>query len=174
MSDTRSSVGWIFERLAKHHERGGFSCGLEALDDYLKRRAGQELRRGVTFPYVLTRGDDPKVLAYYTLSATSIALTDLPPAMAKQLGYPAAPAALIGRLAVDQSVQGKGIEKLVLVNALRRLSASDAMAIMLVVVDPKDDAATRFYTRLGFSPLNENESENERRMYLPFKTIKQL
>ncbi len=164
------SDAWVFERLTKRHERAAFSGGVEALDDYLKRRAGQELRRGVTFPYVLTRGDDPRVWAYYMLSATSVALTDLPPAMAKQLGYPAAPAALIGRLAVDQSLQGQGIGQLVLVDALRRLAASDAMAIMLVVVDPRDDAATRFYARLGFEPL----SSDDRRMYLPFKTIKSL
>jgi len=164
------SDAWIFERLAKRHDRAGFSCGIGALDDYLKRRAGQELRRGVTFPYVLTRGDDPRVLAYYTLSATSVALTELPPDMAKQLGYPAAPAALIGRLAVDQSLQGQGIGQLVLVNALRRLAASDAMAIMLVVVDPKDETATRFYARFGFAPL----SKDDRRMFLPFKTIRAL
>lgn len=161
---------WVFERLTKRHDRAAFSCGVEALDHYLKRRAGQELRRGVTFPYVLTRGDDPRVLAYYTLSATSVALTELPPDMAKQLGYPAAPAALIGRLAVDQSLQGQGIGQLVLVNALRRLAASDAMAIMLVVVDPKDKAAARFYARFGFVPL----SQSDRRMYLPFKTIRAL
>ena len=90
--------------------------------------------------------------------------------MSKQLGYPAAPAALIGRLAVDQSLQGKGIGQIVLVNALRRLAASDAMVIMLVVVDAKDNAATRFYARFGFAPL----SESDQHMYLPFKTIRGL
>ena len=164
------SDAWIFERLTKQHDRSKFSCGVDALDDYLKRRAGQEQRRGVTFPYVLTRGDDPNVLAYYTLSATSVDLTDLPPAMAKQLGYPAAPAALIGRLAVDQSLQGQGIGKLVLVDALRRLAAAESMAIMLVVVEPKDVAAERFYAKLGF----ERPSIDDRRMFIPFRTIKNL
>jgi len=164
------SDAWIFERLAKKHDRTKFSCGVDTLDDYLMRRAGQEQRRGVTFPYVLIRGDDLRVLAYYTLSATSIALTDLPPVMAKQLGYPAAPAALIGRLAVDQSLQGQGIGQLVLIDALRRLTATESLAIMLVVVDPKNEAATHFYARLGFEPL----SSEDRRMYLPFKTIKNL
>lgn len=164
------SDAWIFERLTKQHDRATFSCGADALDDYLKRRAGQEQRRGVSFPYVLRREDDPTVLAYYTLSATSVSLTDLPPALAKQLGYPVAPAALIGRLAVDHSLQGQGIGKLVLVDALRRLAATEGMAIMLVVVDPKDDAAERFYARLGFERL----ASDDRRMFIPFKTIKNL
>lgn len=164
------SDAWIFERLGKQHDRAAFSCGVEVLDDYLKHRAGQELRRGVSFPYVLTRGDDPRVWGYYTLSATSVALDKLPPALAKQLGYPAAPAALVGRLAVDQSLQGQGVGQLVLVDALRRLAATESMAIMLVVVDPKDDAATHFYTRFGFEPL----SEDDRRMFMPFKAVKNL
>lgn len=164
------SDAWIFERLTKQHDRSKFSCGVDVLDDYLKRRVGQEQRRGVTFPYVLTRGDDPNVLAYYTLSATSVDLSDLPPAMAKQLGYPAAPAALIGRLAVDQSLQGQGAGQLVLVDALRRLAATDSMAIMLGVVDPKDDEAERFYAKLGF----ERFAGDDWRMFIPFKTIKNL
>ena len=124
----------------------------------------------MSITYVLTRDDSPRVWAYYTLSATSVAMDKLPARLAKQLGYPAAPAALIGRLAVDQSLQGQGIGQLVLINALRRLAASGTLAIMLVVVDPKDDAATAFYTRLGFAPL----SDDDPRMYIPFKAVKNL
>ena len=164
------SGDWIFERLSKRHDRATFSCGVEALDDYLKRRAGQELRRNVSITYVLTKGDDPRVRGYYTLSATSVAMDKLPDPLAKQLGYPVAPAALIGRLAVDRDLQGQGAGRLVLVDALRRLARTSSLAILLVVVDPKDDAAARFYTRLGFEPL----SEDDPRMYIPFKAIKDL
>lgn len=161
---------WLFEPLRKWHDRSRFSCGVEALDTYLRRRAGQEQRRNIAFPHVLTRKDDPRVLAYYTLSATSVALSDLPAPLARRLPYPMAPGALIGRLAVDRSMHGQGLGQLALIDALRRLAANDSLAIMLVLVDAKDAAAARFYARFGFLPL----AEGERRLYLPFATIRAL
>jgi hypothetical protein len=34
-----------FEALAAHHDRDGFSCGVDSLDCYLRARAGQDVRR---------------------------------------------------------------------------------------------------------------------------------
>lgn len=160
---------WVFDRLDGRHVRDRFDCGVEALNLYLKTRAGQEQRRHVAFTHVMTQDEEADVLAYYTLSAASVALTDLPPDLAKQLGYRMAPAALIGRLAVDRTLQGQGVGKLVLVDALSRIARAD-LAIMLVLVDPKDDAAASFYARYGFSRLGDAGG----RMFLPFKTLKAL
>jgi len=164
-----SAPRWVFEQLEARHVRDRFDCGVEALNLYLKTRAGQEQRRNVAYTYVLTDGDSLEVLAFYTLSAASVALTDLPPELAKQLGYRVAPAALIGRLAVDESLRGKGVGKLVLVDALSRIARAD-LAIMLVLVDPKDGDAAPFYAKFGFAPLGDPAG----RMFLPFRTLKAL
>ena len=141
------------------------------LDTYLKRYAGQEQRRNVSTPYVLTKNDDPRVWGYYTLSAASVLFDSLPEALAKHTKYDMIPAALIGRLAIDDEMQEQGVGRLVLVDALRRLQSADTMAFMLVVVDPKDDTATRLYSRFGFERLSDGK---DRRMFIPFSTIKNL
>jgi hypothetical protein len=75
----------------------------------LRTQAGQDSRRRVASCFVLTRTDKPaQVLGYYTLSALSIALTDLPSSITKRLPrYPIVPATLMGRLATDSRHRGK-------------------------------------------------------------------
>lgn len=59
----------IVEPIGKHHNRDAFSCGYEALDQYLKKLATQDVRRMVAAPFILSRESDRKtVIGYYTLS----------------------------------------------------------------------------------------------------------
>lgn len=160
----------VIELLRKSHDRTAFSSGVEPLDGYLKTRASQEQRNNVAFPYVLTFGDDPRVMGFYTLSASSVPLMALPSKLAKLTRYELAPAVLLGRLAVDQSLQGQGYGQHLLIDALRRVVRSGDMAVMMVIVDPKGQSATNFYARFGFEPL---EGQGER-MFVPFKTIKNI
>lgn len=119
---------------------------------------------------MLTFGDDPRVMGFYTLSATSVPLMALPPKLAKLTRYELAPAVLLGRLAVDARLQGHGYGKHLLIDALRRVVRSGDVAVMLVIVDPKDQSATDFYARFGFAPLEGQGG----RMFVPFKTIRNI
>jgi hypothetical protein len=38
------------EPLGKKHDRAVFSCGIDALDTYLKKRASQETKKKICFP----------------------------------------------------------------------------------------------------------------------------
>ncbi len=67
-------------------------------------------------------------------------------------------------------MQGRGVGKLLLIDALRRISRSSDFAILVVVVDPKDPAAHKFYERFRFMTLDGMAGK----MFIPFKTIKQL
>ena len=160
----------VIELMTKAHDRAGFSCGVEPLDTYLKTRAGQDQRNNVAFPYVLTLGGNPQILGYYTLSASSVPLTALPPRLAKLTRYELAPAVLLGRLAVDQRLRGQGYGAHLLIDALRRVAHSGDVAVLVVIVDPKDQMATDFYGKFGFAPL---EGEGGR-MFIPFKTIRDI
>jgi predicted GNAT family N-acyltransferase len=93
------------------------------------------------------------VVGFYSLSAYTLALNDLPEALAKKLPrYDAIPAALIGRLARDVRVRDCGLGELLLADAVRRiLQAAQSVAIFAIVVDAKDERAVDFYTRFGFS-----------------------
>jgi GNAT superfamily N-acetyltransferase len=160
------------EALGRQHQRGDFQCGTDALDRYLKQQARQEADKHVAAPFVLVQDDNPAVLGYYTLSASSISAADIAPELANKLPrYPQLPVTLIGRLAVDTRLKGKGRGSFLLVDALRRCFENAAnVAAVAVVVDAKDDGAAAFYRRFRFLALQTNP----RRLYLPMKTVAQL
>ena len=140
------------EPLGPGHDRSTFSCGEPALDLYLREQAGQDARRRVAAPFAAS-SDGVKVLGFYTLSATSIQLTDVPAALAKKLPrYPRLPATLLGRLATDLSARGVGLGRLLLVDAIIRAVRSE-IASFALVLDAKDESAAAFYERESFIRL---------------------
>jgi GNAT superfamily N-acetyltransferase len=157
-----ASVG--IEPLATQHDRASFECGNEALDRYLKERATQDIRRGLARLFVATAADDPaRVLGFFTLSATAIIASDLPPEVAKRLPRYPIPAALIGRLAVDREMAGRGLGGVLLMDAIEKAKvAARTIAITVIVVDPIDDTAQSFYAAFGFRSLQGPQ----RRMFL--------
>lgn len=143
------------EPLSDLIDRSDFSCGVDALDRYLQTQAGQDIRRNVATCFVFLL-PSPVVRGFYTLSATAIELTDLPPALARRLPrYGLVPAVRLGRLAVDVRMQGRGLGAALLADAFQRVARSD-VACWAMVVDAKDDAAAVFYSRFGFRPLGAN------------------
>lgn len=157
------------EPLGAHHDRLAFDCGIAALNLYLQRQASQDLRRRVAQPFVAVEPASPTaILGYYSLSATSIDRADLPPEAAKRLPHYPVPAAILGRLAVDRGAQGRGLGEFLLFDALHRvLRASASLAVHALIVDAKDEAATRFYARYGFRALPLAPL----RLFLPLDTI---
>jgi GNAT superfamily N-acetyltransferase len=157
----------VIEPLGKHN-RAAFSCGVAELDDYLKRRAGQDVRRRIARVFVCTEHESDVVLGFYTLSALAIDVSSLPETQARKLPRHPIPAALIGRLAVDRSAQGTGLGRLLLADAIQRtLGASEQVAIHAMVVDAKNEAARRFYQAYGFLAL----SDQPMRLFLPLRSI---
>ena len=141
------------EPLSDAHDRSGFTSGSAALDRYLQTQASQDLRRRITTCFVAVSRETDEIAGYYTLTAASVALSALPPAIVKKLPrYPVVPAALLGRLAVAQAHQGLGLGGVLLADALKR-SARTELGVFAMVVDAKDEAAQRFYEHYGFTLL---------------------
>ena len=159
----------VIEPLGKRHDRAAFSCGLPELDRYLARRAGQDVRRRIARVFVCTSEGTNTVLGFYTLSALAIDLSSLPEELSRKLPRHPVPCALIGRLAVDQSVRGHGLGRMLLVDAIKRtMGASDIMAIHAVIVDAKNNAAKQFYEGFGFAPMQDDSM----RLFLPLGSIR--
>ena len=155
-----------FEVLAGHHDRDAFSCGEDALDRYFRTQVSQDIRRHITNCFVVVEIATGRVAAYYTLSAASIPLLDLPPDQAKRLPrYPTLPAVRIGRLAVDQRFQRRGLGEMMMMNAVSR-TIQDAAAAFALLVDAKNDAAVAFYRRYGFSSI----ADRPRTLFLSIET----
>jgi ribosomal protein S18 acetylase RimI-like enzyme len=160
---------FIIEPLSSSHDRPGFNCGIDSLDNYLKRQASQDIKRQISRVYTAVTIEKPnKIMGYYTLSSLSIELNLLPEELLRKLPKHPIPAALIGRLAVDKTVQGNGIGKMLLADALKRIiSVSNEIAIYAVVVDAINVKAKSFYKQYGFQSLGEGTP----RLFLPLKAI---
>jgi GNAT superfamily N-acetyltransferase len=161
--------GLVIEPLNRHHDRAAFNSGNESLDRYLQRQSSQDIKRRVSRVFICrARQDKTRVWGYYTLSTLAIDLSELPEKVAKKLPRHPIPAALIGRLAVDISEQGKGIGKLLLSDAIKRtLAVSGEIAIYAVVVDAINKEAESFYMQYGFAHL----ASKGKRLYLPLKSL---
>lgn len=171
MPPTQDRVGYRIEVLDSSHDRDQFRCGLQVLDEYLQRRAGQDAGRRVAVPYVLV-DEAGTVRGFYTLSQLAVRLADLPQDAVDRLPrYPLVPATLLGRLGIDRRLQGQGFGQLLLVDALRRShAASQEVASSAVVTEAKDEKSAAFYVAHGFCRF----PSRERTLYLPMATIARL
>lgn len=135
-------------------ERGAFRCGVAALDDWFRLRAGQDEKRNVARIFVAV-DDELGIVGFYSLSAFTLSLPDLPEGRARRLPrYDLIPAALIGRLARDERVRGQRVGELLLADAIRRIvAASEVLATYAILVDAKDEKASAFYRDFGFEPF---------------------
>jgi GNAT superfamily N-acetyltransferase len=152
-------LGLILEPLGKQHDRSKFSCGQAELDDWFRRRAGQDERRNIARVFVAV-DSELGVVGFYSLSSFKLDFGDLPEEIARKLPrYDGVPAALIGRLARDDRMRGKGVGELLVADAVRRiLSAAQSLAVFAIIVDAKDERAEAFYEGFGFRrfPLHPN------------------
>jgi predicted GNAT family N-acyltransferase len=157
--------------LGPHHNRNDFSCGVEVLDHYLKRQAGQDVKKRVAATFVLS-SDGRTIAGYYTLSQFAVELGTIPQHISKRLPrYPMVPATLIGRLAVSTVFRGQGLGEVLLMDALHRsLLLSEQIASAAVIVDTKNDQARKFYLKYGFLELPGVSG----RLFLLMKTIERL
>lgn len=152
--------------LDSSHRKASFSCEEQSLTDYLRKQAGQDVKRKVALCFV--HGDaNGTIKGYYTLSAESIDRALLPDELKKKMPYKSLPVTLLGRLARDSQFKGQGIGELLLADALKRANqASSEVASFAVVTDPINAKAKDFYESFGFITLESG------RMFITMDTIK--
>jgi hypothetical protein len=129
------------------------------------------VKRKASAVFVLVDRAEPKrVIGFYTLCASSLALAELPDEITRKLPrYPEIPAILVGRLARD--VNHPGVGALLLSDAITRcVRVASEIAASLIVVDSKGDAATSFYEKFGFISLPKLPD----RMFLSMQTAEKL
>jgi len=159
----------VITPLNKRHDRKNFDCGEASLDLYFRRYANQDIRRRVSRVFVASPPDEPqRVIGYYSLSAGSLAVADLPEKFRHRLPRYPVPVALLGRLAVDRSSQGQGLGAVLIADALQRIAlASQVMAVYAVMVDALNETAAEFYRQFGFIQLPSQPLK----LFLPMDTL---
>ena len=159
------------ELLSGVHDRTRFVSGSAPLDRYFREQASQDIKRRITACFVAVSVGTREIAGFYTLAATNVVLDALSPEISRKLPrYPVVPAALLGRLAVSQSLQGKGLGAALLADALLAdallRTARAELGVFAMLVDAKDEAAQGFYERHGFTLL----PGEARRLVLPIAT----
>lgn len=138
------------EPILESHEVDPFDSGVESLDTWLKRRALKNQLTGATRTYVACEGR--RVIAYYALSSSAVAIDTSPGRFRRNMPDPI-PIVVLGRLAVDRLLQGKGLGRALMRDAGQRvIQAAATIGIRGMVVHALSEEAKTFYERLGFEP----------------------
>lgn len=162
----------LTENLNSKHRKKEFSCGKDMLDNYLHKQANQDIKRKLSACFVLNDKETNLLKGYYTLANNSLSQDLIPTKFKNKLpnSYKSIPTILLGRLAIDNRFQKKGVGKLLLIDALKRsYEISKSFGSFAVVVDPIDKGAEEFYNKYGFIKLPDSG-----KMFLPMNTIKTL
>lgn len=147
------------------HDRAGFSCGIPALDTYLRQQASQHQRDGIATTHILAADSDPpRILGYCSLAAAQLRLHDLQPVDRRRLQSYPIPAVRVGRLAVSGDAQGNGYGRLLVGHAANcALTLRETLGVRVLLLDAKDERAAAFYSAFGFRPTAEASLS----LYLP-------
>ena len=125
-----------------------FACGVDSLDDWLKRRAYPNQVNGASRTYVVTEGK--RVVGYYCLASGALELSDTPTSIRRNMPDPV-PVAILGRLAVDKSCQGRGLGVALLQDAVvRTAQAASILGIRGLLVHALSIETKAFYEHHGF------------------------
>lgn len=156
------------QSLTGHHNRKAFDCGKPALDEWLAKSARQHQDKGISQTFVAVDAQSPATIhGFYALSACEVVTENLPSTIASRLPRNA-PGIRLGRLAVNRSDQKTGLEKLLLVDAIKRsCEVRGNIGVFALFVDAIDDEAIAFYGRFGFVSL----PDSHRTMVLPLEGV---
>lgn len=160
---------WHEEAITKHHDRKAFDCGDEALNKFLQLHARKSHERGGAKTFLAINDTDNKtILGFYSLNPASIAYERTPDIVKHGLARHEIPVFRLARLAVDQTVQGKGLGGQLLLTAGRRclMVATQAGGVALLIA-AKNERVAKWYASYGAVPLLDTPLS----LLLPFKTI---
>jgi GNAT superfamily N-acetyltransferase len=152
-----TALRWEEAPLAKRHERAAFDCGDADLNLYLQKYARQNHESGGAKCFVAAPSDAPaRILGFTTLSPASLEYSRTPVLAKKGLARYDVPVFRLGRLAVDKTVQGRGLGGALLLRAAERCIrvARDVGGVALLI-DAKNDRAASWYESYGALRLDD-------------------
>lgn len=144
--------------LDRGHDSSGFDSGDQALDDWLRNHAFASGQAEFSKTYVILDGG--RIVGYYTLAAGCVAPADAPGRIRQGGGMHQVPVAILARLAVDRSVQGRRYGSGLVRDALYRVAAAaDIIGVRAVLVHMKRPELRTFYEKFDFeaSPISDTQ-----------------
>jgi GNAT superfamily N-acetyltransferase len=133
------------------HRIDGFDCGVGSLDVWLVKHARAAAGAGSARTYVVLDSEQDRVVGYHALSLASIEHSEATDRARGGMPKHPIPAMLLARLAVDKTVQGRGIGAFLLRDAMSRaMSVAEQAGMRLLLVHALNDEARAFYEHFGF------------------------
>ena len=164
---------WLFCEVTNSNlNRSYFDCAIVELNDYLKRYAKQNHKKGIAKTWVIVNSDNPEIpLGYYSLSMAEIQKDNLSEEMKKGLPRYPLPVVRIAKLAVNKDSQGQRLGELLLVDIFQRsLKIAQDIGMIGFLVDAINEKAKQFYLKYGFTPLIDSPLS----LFLPINSILSL
>jgi GNAT superfamily N-acetyltransferase len=153
--------------IAETHDLESFDCGVEVLNDWLRKRALPNDRSGASRTYVLCQGT--RVVGYYCLATGAIDHNVSPSQLRRNMPDPI-PVLVLGRLAVDRCIQNRKLGRVLVRDAiLRAMQVAKIAGAVALVVHALSESARQFYLSSGFIELPLQPMT----LYLSMRTARQ-
>lgn len=158
------------------HDRAGFDCGVERLNNYLRLTAKKQQADDMTRVYVALRAGENRILGYH---AINLGTMDISAMDRRPRGAPAhgdIPVLFLGQIAVCRSAQGGGIGKILMHHVFQKASVvadhAGCHAVLLDIVADGGEAAfarrKAWYKSFGFQSFASSPS----RMFITMKAVR--
>lgn len=173
MSDNRFVIEKL-EPTTSYFQQKKFDCGNRIINKFVHSSLKKQVSQHFSQAYVLldTQEND-RFSAFYTLTSFKLQADELEKLSQGSLPRDI-PCVRLVMLGVDLSLQGHGIGRKMMSDALHRVyRASKDIGIYGLYLDA-DPAATKFYLSLGFTRLDNGGSDDVAKMFLSIKVINQL
>jgi GNAT superfamily N-acetyltransferase len=156
------------ELLSPGHILEGFDCGRASLNAWLIEHARSAATARSARTYVVLDSDQDRVVGFHALAAASVERDAATARAIKGMARYPIPVVLLARLAVDASVNGRGLGAWLLRDAMTRtVGASEAIGVRAMLVHAADENARRFYVRHGL----ESSRTDPLHLMIPVKDI---
>lgn len=160
------------------HDRAGFACGVERLDNFLKLTAKRRQKADLTRVYVAVEDGRKTVLGYH---AINLGMMNVDALAKRPRGAPEhgeLPVLFLGQVAVSEAAQGRGVGSIlmhhVFEKACRVADEAGCFAILLDVMGDGGEAAFQkrqaWYAAFGCQPFAGNPA----RMFMTMKKVRAI
>ena len=167
-----------------HHNVKSFDCGIDSVTQYLRRHASKNMALNLSNTFVLAydipnsnqtknQAKSQNIAGFYTLAHATIAAHTVP-VKHKLPRYPT-PVILLAQFGIDQSVQGQGLGKKLLIRALRHTYqiCTDEHGIPAagLILDAVNDQALSFYQSFDFFKPLHSENNSLTRLFVSIDSL---
>lgn len=160
----------------ERHDRSGFNCGVDRLNNFLKLSAKKQQKDDMTRIYVLLEEGSHDILGYH---AINVGLMDVREMTKRPKGTPShgeIPVLFLGQIAISTECQGYGLGHILMhhifLKACTIADVAGCHAILLdVMSEGGEDAVNKrrsWYEAFGFQPFVSNPL----RMFLPMSHVR--